>query len=515
MTTSSTWSFTTNYAPNAPFNPSPINGLTKIDLNPTLSVDVLDPDGDLMDVSFYNASDDSLIGTDFGVSSGNTASVAWSSLSTGTTYNWYAVADDGNSITTSLTWSFTTSYATNAPFNSLPIDGATGVVFNPTLSVDIFDPDGDLMDVSFYNASDNSLIGTDFGVSSGGTASMVWSGLSEGTLYSWYAVADDGNSMTTSSTWSFTTNYAPNVPFNPLPIDGATGVDFNPTLSVDVFDPDGDLMDVSFYNTSDDSLIGTDFGVSSGGTASVAWSGLSEGTSYSWYTVVDDNISEVLSPTWSFTVLIDIPIWEQVPEDQIIEYGDSFSYNLNATDLSGIDLWWINDTVNFNLNNNGVITSNGYLSVGEYSLDVRASDPYNNYCSAIISINIVDTIDPIWTLFISEIIIDFGENIIFDFEAYDLSGITSYWINDTINFNIDMNGVLTNSTVLGIGIYWLDVRAIDPQGNHCDGILKIVVVPPEDQTDTPAVSGYNILFFISMISLIGILLIRKQTRKKI
>jgi len=159
------------------------------------------------------------------------------------------------STATSSIWSFTTNYAPFTPSNPSPVDGATGLDFNLMLSVDLFDPDGDPMDVFFYNASDDSLIGTDFGVSSGGTASLAWSSLSEGAIYNWYAVADDGVSTATSSIWSFTTNYAPNTPSNPSPVDGATGLDFNLMLSVDLFDPDGDPMDVSFYNASDDSFI--------------------------------------------------------------------------------------------------------------------------------------------------------------------------------------------------------------------------------------------------------------------
>ena len=97
-----------NNAPNAPTNPSPADGANGISTSPTLSVDVTDPDGDTMDVSFYDASDDSLIGTDNGVASGGTASVTWSGLNTETTYEWYAVADDGTDTTTSATWTFTT-----------------------------------------------------------------------------------------------------------------------------------------------------------------------------------------------------------------------------------------------------------------------------------------------------------------------------------------------------------------------------------------------------------------------
>ncbi|MFP4000885.1 MAG: InlB B-repeat-containing protein [Thermoplasmata archaeon] len=95
--------------------------------------------------------------------------------------------------------------APDAPTNPSPADGATGVSTSPTLSVDVSDPDGDTMDVSFYNASDDNLIGTDTGVTDGGTASVTWSGLAYDTTHNWYTVADDGNTTTTSDTWSFTT----------------------------------------------------------------------------------------------------------------------------------------------------------------------------------------------------------------------------------------------------------------------------------------------------------------------
>ncbi len=103
----------------------------------------------------------------------------------------------------------TVSWSTNdppaAPTNPSPYDGATGVSTSPTLSVDVSDPDGDTMDVTFYDGSGNS-IGTDTGVASGGTASVSWSGLSTDTNYYWYTVADDGQATTQSSTWQFTTS---------------------------------------------------------------------------------------------------------------------------------------------------------------------------------------------------------------------------------------------------------------------------------------------------------------------
>ena len=320
----------------------------------------------------------------------------------------------------------------------------------------------------------------------------------------------------TSSTWSFTTNYAPNAPINPSPADSTTGVIINPILSVDVSDPDGDSMDVSFYNAFDDSLIGTAIGVASGGTASVSWLGLSEGTTYSWYAVANDGTSSTTSSTWLFTTFLDIPTWDLIPTDLIIEYGDSLNYDVNASDLSGIDRYWINDTSNFNIDSFGTITNIGALTVGDYSVEIRAYDPSDNYCTVIIKITVEDTTIPTWDLIPTDLIIDFLEPLSYDIDASDLSGITLYWINDTSNFNIDSNGVLTNTTILIPGTYWLELRAYDPYDNYCSKIIKIIVNVPEELPDTipPGIPGYNIIFLISTISIISLLKIRKQIRKK-
>lgn len=301
-----------NISPDAPINPSPPDGATGVSTSPTLSVDVSDPDGDWMDVTFYDASYDTEIGQNTAVTNGTT-SITWPGLATNTTYTWYAVVDDGLNSTQSSTWTFTTressqNEAPSAPHNPNPADGATGVSISPTLSVDVSDPDGDTMDVRFIDASDNILIGSNTGVTNG-TTSITWSGLSENTDYQWYAIADDEGSETEviSSTWTFTTigsgeNEGPSAPYNPDPTDGATGLNLNPTLSVNVSDPNGDTMDVTFYDASDSSVIGSNT-MASNGTTSVMWSGLSEGMSYEWYATADDGEFNVTSSMWRFTTI--------------------------------------------------------------------------------------------------------------------------------------------------------------------------------------------------------------------
>ncbi|MFW9869848.1 MAG: hypothetical protein ACFFEL_09500 [Candidatus Thorarchaeota archaeon] len=68
------------------------------------------------------------------------------------------------------------------------------------------------------------------------------------------------------------------------------------------------------------------------------------------------------------------PEWDQVPVDQTIDFGQDFRYDLNATDSSGVEAWELNDTTNFTIDSNGIITNLVDLESGRYSLNVSVSD---------------------------------------------------------------------------------------------------------------------------------------------
>lgn len=102
--------------------------------------------------------------------------------------------------------------APSAPSNPTPADTATGVAAGDvTLECDVTDDDGDAMTVTFYDASDDSLIGTDAAVASGGTATVTWAGRAAGIIYTWYAKANDGIAITTGPDWTFTTASGNNI----------------------------------------------------------------------------------------------------------------------------------------------------------------------------------------------------------------------------------------------------------------------------------------------------------------
>jgi len=70
------------------------------------------------------------------------------------------------------------------------------------------------------------------------------------------------------------------------------------------------------------------------------------------------------------------PEWEPKPPNQFIELGEDFRYDINASDFSGVDssTWALNDTTNFAIDSDGVITNLVDLELGTYGLNVSVSD---------------------------------------------------------------------------------------------------------------------------------------------
>jgi len=122
----------------------------------------------------------------------------------------WTLSGSGTPFVINGTFNYQTStfrYTANAPDTPSPANASTSVATSTTLSVDVYDTDGDAMTISFYNAGTSALIGTTSVPTWGSiyTATTTWSGLSFATTYEWYAVANDENFNATSSTWSFTT----------------------------------------------------------------------------------------------------------------------------------------------------------------------------------------------------------------------------------------------------------------------------------------------------------------------
>ncbi len=167
-----------NEPPYAPINPDPANGSVDVDVPVTLSVEVYDPDSLTVDVYFYNASNDTLIGVDYNVPcGGSTASVVWNEATYGRIYFWYAVANDDSNINRSETWAFTTRSTPPPPPgggggygwrpNQYPIANITGphiAYVNETVifySYYSYDPDGYIVGYN-WDFENDSIFDTDW-----------------------------------------------------------------------------------------------------------------------------------------------------------------------------------------------------------------------------------------------------------------------------------------------------------------------------------------------------------------
>ncbi|MHA2148038.1 MAG: cadherin repeat domain-containing protein [Candidatus Thorarchaeota archaeon] len=166
------------------------------------------------------------------------------------------------------------------------------------------------------------------------------------------------------------------------------------------------------------------------------------------------------------------PIWDQLPSNQEVIHRQPFRYNVNSSDLSGIDHYWVNDTTGFFVDDNGVISNNSMLLVKVYNLEVRAYDPFGNNVSVIFSVTVIGA-DPVWDEIPTNKIVEFGSHFLYNLNASAYFGIDDYWVNDTTYFSIDSTGLLTNLSLVPVGVYRLEVRAYDPDSRYCSAILSL------------------------------------------
>ncbi|TFH04643.1 MAG: hypothetical protein E4H14_14300, partial [Candidatus Thorarchaeota archaeon] len=94
------------------------------------------------------------------------------------------------------------------------------------------------------------------------------------------------------------------------------------------------------------------------------------------------------------------PVFVLEPTDQIVEFGDDFIYDLDATSSSPLKEWRIDDTVHFSISNEGVITNIVSLDLemyepGEYPIQVTVENIYNFTTTRTFTVFCADTVFPI------------------------------------------------------------------------------------------------------------------------
>lgn len=182
---------------------------------------------------------------------------------------------------------------------------------------------------------------------------------------------------------------APNKPTSLLP--SARQITVNVTISCVVTDNDGDKENVAFYDNSDNSIIGWDNDVENGAIASVTWSSLTRGNTYTFLAGAQDNNGKwgENSDTRSFYI-------NQTPACSIADPATGASYGVNVgigftSSTSDND----NDTLTYSWDfGDGVGTSTDanpnypYSTVGTYIVELAVNDGYEDSATASIVVNV-------------------------------------------------------------------------------------------------------------------------------
>ncbi len=205
---------------------------------------------------------------------------------------------------------------------------------------------------------------------------------------------------------------------------------------------------------------------------------------------------------------VPLPIWVDLPSNQLVELGDGFSYDLNADSDAGIHQWWVNDTTHFDISSQGLITNASLLPIDDYGIEVWVNDTLGNTLTATFMIIVQDTTAPAWVTTPVDQTLATGQLLDYQLEATDLSGIDQWSIDDTINFAIDNTGHLTGTTALSPGDHPLTITVADPYGNELSATITIIQL-------APAIPGFPLdATIIGVITALSLALIARHKRRK-
>ncbi|MFW9800984.1 MAG: nitrous oxide reductase family maturation protein NosD, partial [Candidatus Thorarchaeota archaeon] len=190
------------------------------------------------------------------------------------------------------------------------------------------------------------------------------------------------------------------------------------------------------------------------------------------------------------------PVWTKQPIDQTIELGDHVDFTVEASDVFGIESYWLNDTASFSIDSAGRIMDKHALALGAYGLELRAYDPSDNFCTALIRVVVRDTVKP--TVIEPEDITFIEGETVSDivWEAKDLSDVAFEVYRDETLFasghlSGGSNSIRVTVEDLTSGLYSFLLVLTDEGGNVVEDQVNVEVLEPKTKTTittTPTVT---------------------------
>lgn len=187
---------------------------------------------------------------------------------------------------------------------------------------------------------------------------------------------------------------------------------------------------------------------------------------------------EIMHILWIYVDDTTAPTWSDFTAVHFLEFGDDFQYTPTAYDLSPLDEWFLTGSTYFTIDvGSGEISNVGTPPVGEYNLEIQVNDRYHNSLFDGLQILVQDTTAPEWDTALEDHTIDYGVNFVYDLNASDLAGISS-WSVDNTEFSVDSEGRVRNLIALAPGVHAVTVSVSDVNGNVLQGQFTVTVGSP-------------------------------------
>ncbi|NHJ14480.1 MAG: hypothetical protein EAX95_12445 [Candidatus Thorarchaeota archaeon] len=185
------------------------------------------------------------------------------------------------------------------------------------------------------------------------------------------------------------------------------------------------------------------------------------------------------------------PTWIVEPRDEFLEYGTALNQQVSVSTpapVAPVVLWWMNGTEYFSVSATGLISSDTFLPLGEYRLDVRVYNVYGVYASGTFVVTIDDTIAPTITS-PTDFTYDLGSTgHSINWTASDL-GPASYSISldgtviRTGVWNASGEVIVVNCDGLALGPHTYTITVTDIGGNSVSDSVTVVVTTIEVPID--------------------------------
>jgi len=170
-----------------------------------------------------------------------------------------------------------------------------------------------------------------------------------------------------------------------------------------------------------------------------------------------------------------VPYFDPTPTNQTIQYAAQFFYDIDGVDNYNVSSYAVNDTNQFKINSSGALTNVTHLYYGLIAVNVSVNDTFNNTNSTIIFINITDTTAPSFNPTPTDQSVEEGNPFNYDVNATDNYNISSYTVNDTTQFSINISGTILNNTILVVGTYNLNISVNDTFNNTKSSAIVVTI----------------------------------------